>query len=62
MELPIPTSLVDRWVVLLQNRFINGDLSQYTVHFPPDLLTPEGIRLTAGGVGLSTGYQTHSNG
>ena len=37
-----------------------GDLSQYTVHFPPDPLTPEGIRLTAGGVGLSTGYHTHS--
>ena len=29
-------------------------------HFPPDPLTPEGIRLTAGGVGLSTGYHTHS--
>ena len=44
----------------LQNRFINGDLSQYAVHFAPDPLTPEGIRLTVGGVGLSTGYHTHS--
>ena len=86
MELPIPTSLVDRSLltqfhmetmccftteqvyqvkscdkrVQTPGRFINGDLSQYKVHFPPDPLTPEGIRLTAGGVGLSTGYHTHS--
>ena len=60
---PIPLDPISHgndMVVLLQNRFINGDLSQYTLHFPSDPLTPEGIRLTAGGVGLSTGYHTHS--
>ena len=70
MELPIPTSLVDRSLLirfhmetkgcftiekLYQWRFV----TVYYRHFPPDRIRSR--RLTAGDGGPSTGCQTHSN-
>ena len=51
-----------RYFVLLQNTFINGDLSPYTIGiFRQTDLSQETIRLTAGDGGPSNGCHTHSN-
>ena len=64
MELPMPTSLVDRSLLIqfhmeMMGCFTTEEVYQwrfvtvYYRHFPPDQLKQEGIRLTAGDVGLA---------
>ena len=72
MELPIPTSLIDQSLLTqfhmkMKGCFTIGQLYQcrfvtvYYLIFRLIYLNQEGIRLTAGDVGLSTGCHTHSN-
>ena len=61
----ISFDLISPWIrdfVLLQNSFINGDMSPYTIGiFRQTNFSQEAIRLTAGDGGPSTSCQTHSN-
>ena len=65
MELPIPTSLVDRSILTRFHMETEGSFYYRKVLsmeiFRQTDLGQEAIRLTAGDGGPSTGCQTHSN-